>query len=156
MDAAGNTATPASVNYTVVSAPPVSLAILKLAPPKVKPNAQLTYGITAFNLGKQTASTITITDALPPGVTFVKASAQQLVCSNGKCSNAASCTFASNTVSCTTPSMTLLTPVLVEIVVNAPATPGQIKNTATVTSSNPVVPPGNTSSTAVTNVTTGP
>ena len=32
VDAAGNTATSASVNYTVVSAPPVNLAILKLAP----------------------------------------------------------------------------------------------------------------------------
>jgi uncharacterized repeat protein (TIGR01451 family) len=156
VDAAGNKATPASVNYTVVSAPPVSLAILKLAPSKAKPNAQLTYGITAVNLGRQTASTITITDPLPSGVTFVKATAQQLVCSNGKCSNAASCTFASNTVSCTAPSMTLLTPVLVEIVVNVRATSGQIRNTATVTSSNPVVPPGNTSSTAVTTVTSVP
>ena len=151
VDAAGNTATPASVNYIVVSAPPVSLAILKLAPIWVKQNTQLTYGVTAVNFGRQTASTIVITDPLPAGVTFVRATAQQLVCGNGHCSNAASCSFAGNTVSCTAPSMTLLTPVFVQIVVSVQATPGtQIKNTATVTSSNPIVPPGNTQSTAVT------
>jgi uncharacterized repeat protein (TIGR01451 family) len=149
VDAAGNTTT-ASVNYTVV-APSVSLGILKLAPLTVKRNTQLTYGITAVNLGKQTASAVTITDPLPAGVTFVKASAQQLICSNGKCSNGASCTFASNTVSCSAPSMTILTPVVVEIVVSVQASTGtKITNTATVTSANPVVPPGNTHSTATT------
>ncbi len=153
VDAAGNAATPASVNYTVVAAPPVNLAILKLAPALVKHNTQLTYGITAVNLGRQTASTITITDPLPSGVTLLKATAQQLVCSGGKCSNAASCTSAGNTVSCTAPSMTLLTPVFVQIVVSVQAPAGtKIKNTATVTSSNPVVPPGNTQSTASTTV----
>jgi uncharacterized repeat protein (TIGR01451 family) len=149
VDAAGNTTT-ASVNYTVV-APSVSLGILKLAPVTVKRNTQLTYGITAANFGKQTASAVTITDTLPAGVTFVKASAQQLICSNGKCSNGASCTFASNTVSCSAPSMTILTPVFVEIVVSVQASTGtKITNTATVTSANPVVPPGNTKSTATT------
>jgi uncharacterized repeat protein (TIGR01451 family) len=149
VDAAGNTTT-ASVNYTVV-APSVSLGILKLAPVTVKRNTQLTYGITAANFGKQTASAVTITDTLPAGVTFVKTSAQQLICSNGKCSNGASCTFASNTVSCSAPSMTILTPVFVEIVVSVQASTGtKITNTATVTSANPVVPPGNTKSTATT------
>ena len=149
VDAAGNTTT-ASVNYTVV-APSVSLGIVKLAPLTVKRNTQFTYGITALNLGKQTASAVTITDPLPAGVTFVKASAQQLICSNGKCSNGASCTFASNTVSCSAPSMTILTPVFVEIVVSVQASTGtKITNTATVTSANPVVPPGNTQSTATT------
>lgn len=153
VDAAGNNATPASVSYNVVSAPPVSLGILKLAPLLVKHNTQMTYSITAANLGKQTASSVTITDPLPAGLTLVNATAQQLVCSNGKCSNAASCTSAGNTVTCTAPSMTLLTPVFVEIVVNVQATAGtKIKNTATVGSSNPIVPPGNTQSTAVTTV----
>jgi uncharacterized repeat protein (TIGR01451 family) len=151
MDAARNTAS-ASVNYQVV-APPVSLGILKLAPARVKHNTQLTYGIVAANLGKQTASAITITDPLPAGVAFVRATAQQLICSNGKCTNGASCTFAGNTVSCTAASMTLLTPVAVEIVVKVEGSAGtKVKNTATVTSANPVVPPGNTQSTATTTV----
>ncbi len=104
VDAAGNTTT-ASVNY-LVAAPPVRLAILKLAPSQVKHGSQLTYNITVGNLALQTASAVTITDPLPAGVTYVKAKAQQLVCSNGKCSNPASCSFASNTVTCTTPALT--------------------------------------------------
>jgi uncharacterized repeat protein (TIGR01451 family) len=137
-DAAGNTATPVSVTYQVVQAPPVNLSILKVAPATVKQNAQMTYVLTAGNLGKQTAEAVVVTDPLPVGVTYVKATAQQLVCSNGKCSNPASCSFASKTVTCTTPSMTLLTPMLVEIVVSVQASSGtKIKNTATVTSANP-------------------
>ena len=137
VDAAGNQ-TSASVNYQVVSAPTVDLSILKVAVPKVKHNTQMTYVITAGNLSKQTASSVAITDSLPAGVTFVKVSAQQLTCSNGKCSNTASCAFASNTVSCTAASMTLLNPVLVEITVSVQASAGTtIKNTATVTSANP-------------------
>jgi uncharacterized repeat protein (TIGR01451 family) len=149
VDAAGNVAA-ASVNYQVVGSP-VNLFILKLAPPRVKRNSQLTYAITAANVSRQTASAVVITDPLPAGVTFVKASARQLVCSNGTCSNPASCTFASNTVSCTTPSVSLLSPVVVEIVVSVQAAAGtKIKNTATVSSANPEGSPGNTQSTAST------
>jgi uncharacterized repeat protein (TIGR01451 family) len=138
VDAAGNAATPVSVKYQVVSAPPANLSILKIAPATVKHNTQLIYGITAVNLGAQSASAVRITDPLPSGVTFVKTTAQQLVCNKGKCSNDASCTFASNTVTCSVPSMTLLTPVLVEIYVNVTANAGTtISNTATVTSANP-------------------
>jgi uncharacterized repeat protein (TIGR01451 family) len=137
VDAAGNAATPVSVKYQVVAAP-VNLSIVKGAPATIKHNAQLTYGITAVNLGKQPASAVKITDPLPSGVTFVRASAQQLVCSGNKCSNDAGCTFAGNTVTCSVPSLTLLTPVLVEIYVNVTASAGTtISNTATVTSANP-------------------
>ncbi len=150
VDAAGNKTT-ASVNYQVVPAVPVNLFLLKLAAPRVKQNAQLTYAITAVNLAKQSASSVTITDPLPAGVTFVKAQAQQLICSKGTCTNDASCTFANNTVSCTTPSLSVLTPVLVEVVVRVQAIAGtKIKNTATVTSANPDVAPSNTVSSATT------
>ena len=153
VDAAGNQAT-ASVNYQVVALPPVNLYILKLAPLQVQQNNQMTYAITVANLGKQTASAVAITDPLPAGVTFVQANAQQYICNNGKCTNAASCTFAGNTVSCSTPSLTLTTPVLVEIVVRAQAAVGtKIKNTATVSSANPQGSPGNTQSSATTTVT---
>jgi uncharacterized repeat protein (TIGR01451 family) len=152
VDAAGNPATPASVSYQVVAPPPANLSILKVAPANAKHNAQLIYGITAVNLGKQAASAVTITDPLPSGVTFVKASAQQASCSKSKCTNDASCTFASNTVTCSVPSLTLLTPVLVEIYVNVTANAGTtITNTATVSSANPGGK-GNTQSTAKTTV----
>ncbi len=152
VDAAGNTATPASVTYQVVALPPANLSILKVAPLTVKHGAQLIYAITAVNLGAQAASAVNITDPLPSGVTFVKASAQQLACSGNKCSNDASCTFASNTVTCSVPSLTLLTPVLVEIYVNVTANAGTtITNTATVSSANPEGK-GSTQSTAKTSV----
>jgi uncharacterized repeat protein (TIGR01451 family) len=153
VDAAGNNAIPAQIQYNVVSSPPVNLGILKLAPLLVKHGTQMTYAITAANIGKQTASSVTVTDALPSGLTLLNYSAQQLVCNNGKCSNQASCTAAGSTVSCTAPSMTLSTPMEVLITVQVNAGAGTIiKNTATVGSSNPIVPPGNTQSTAVTAV----
>jgi uncharacterized repeat protein (TIGR01451 family) len=150
VDAAGNTTTK-SVSYQVVAAAPVNIVLLKLAPLLVKSKAQMTYVITAANFSKQAASSVVITDPLPAGVTFVKASAQQLTCTKGKCSNTASCSFAGNTVSCTTPSLSLATPVLVEIVVQVQAAAKtKIKNTATVTSANPDSAPANNVSSATT------
>jgi uncharacterized repeat protein (TIGR01451 family) len=136
VDAAGNK-TSASVSYQVVAAAPVNLAVLKLAPLLIKKNGQLTYVITAFNLGKQPASTVTITDPLPANVTFVKASA--------------SCMFANNTVTCTTGSLGAFAQFQVQIQVTVQAAVGtKIKNTATVSSANPESSPGNTKSTAIT------
>jgi uncharacterized repeat protein (TIGR01451 family) len=143
VDAAGNKSS-ASVSYRVVSLPPVNLSILKIAPLLVKQNTQMAYGISAFNLGKQAASSVTITDPLPAGVTFVSAKASQ------PGPGTVGCTFANNTVSCTAPSMTLFTPITVKIVVSVQAAPGtKIKNTATVSSANPEGE-GITQSTAVT------
>ena len=152
VDAAGNP-TSASVQYQVVASAPVNMYLLKLAAARVKSNTQLTYAITAINLSKNAASSVAITDPLPVGVTFVNAAAQQIVCAKGKCSNQASCGFANNTVSCTTSSLTVTTPILVEITVKVNALAGtKIKNTATVTSSNPDTTPANTQSSATTTV----
>jgi Domain of unknown function DUF11 len=133
VDAAGNQ-TSASVKYQVVAAPQVNLVILNLAPLLVKQKTQLTYTVTVANLSGQTASAVTVTDPLPAGVTFVKT---QPVCVNGKCSTAPTCTFASNTVTCKAPSVTLTTPLLFNIVVQVQAAVGtKIKNTTTVSSAN--------------------
>jgi uncharacterized repeat protein (TIGR01451 family) len=151
-DAAGNTASN-SVTYTVVAAAPVNLSILKLAPPTAKTGSQITYAIAAGNLSQQTASSPVITDVLPAGVSYVKSSALQLVCTNNKCSNQASCSYSNNTVTCTAPSMTLLTPMAVTITVQVTAQPGaKISNTATITSGNPEGK-GTPQSTATTTVT---
>jgi uncharacterized repeat protein (TIGR01451 family) len=153
VDAAGNVGTPVTVNYTVTALPAANLSIAKLAPASAKQGSQLVYAIAAADIGKQAATSVVITDPLPAGVTFVNASALQLVCTNGKCSNQASCSFANNTVTCTAPSMTLLTPVAVAITVKVTATSGtKIKNTATVSSANPEGS-GNTTSSATTTVT---
>ena len=149
VDAAGNQ-TSSSVNYLVV-APSVNLYLLKVAAPRAKHNSTLTYGIAATLVGKQTTTAVTITDPLPAGVTFVSAQATQLTCSNGKCSNTASCSFANNTVTCTSNSLSLLTPIAVEINVSVQAAAGTtIKNTATLSAANPAVSPGHTQSTAST------
>jgi uncharacterized repeat protein (TIGR01451 family) len=133
VDAAGNQ-TSTSVNYQVV-APQVNLVILSLAPRSVKQNSQLTYTVTVGNLSNQTASAVTVNDPLPAGVTFVKT---QPVCVNSRCSTAPTCTFASNTVTCSAPSVTLRTPLLFNIVVQVQAAVGtRIKNTITVGSANP-------------------
>ncbi len=147
VDAAGNMTT-GSVSYQVVAAP-VRVNILKLAAPRVKHGSTLTYAIGAANPGRQDASSVVITDALPAGVTFVRASAQQYSCSRGQCTNLASCSFASNTVRCTSPSLTVTTPMVVEIVVSVQAQAGStIKNTATLSTAEPAVSPSNTQSTA--------
>jgi uncharacterized repeat protein (TIGR01451 family) len=151
-DAAGNTASN-SVTYTVVAATPVNLSLVKLAPPSAKSGSQITYAIAAGNLGKQAATAPVITDVLPSGVSFVNASALQLVCTNKGCSNQASCSYSSNTVTCTAPSMTLLTPIAVSITVKLTAPAGsKITNTATITSGNPEGK-GNPQSSATTTVT---
>jgi uncharacterized repeat protein (TIGR01451 family) len=150
-DAAGNTVMN-SVSYTVVSLPAANLDILKLAPATAKPGSEIEYAITVADLGKQAASSVVISDPLPTGVSFVNVSALQLVLVNGKLTNQASCSFANNTVSCTTPSVTLLTPVVVGITVKVTATAGsKITNTATVSSANPEGQ-GNTQSSATTTV----
>jgi uncharacterized repeat protein (TIGR01451 family) len=144
-DAAGNNATPQSVTYTVSAAlQPVSLVILKLAPLLAKHNTKMTYGIAVGNLSRQTATSVTVTDTLPVGVSLVKAYVQ-------RGPSGASCAASGTTVTCTAPSMTLLTPMTIGIDVTVTAKAGtKISNTATVTSANPNVPPGNSRSTAIT------
>jgi uncharacterized repeat protein (TIGR01451 family) len=145
VDAAGNKATPATITYTVVPAlQPVSLVILKTAVPLAKHNTILTYSIGVANVSKQVATSVTVTDTLPAGVSLVKVFVQR-----GPSGSA--CSTSGSTVTCTVPSMKILEPLVVGIYVNVTASPNtRIANTATVTSANPNVPPGNTQSTAVT------
>jgi uncharacterized repeat protein (TIGR01451 family) len=124
-DAAGNQNS-ASVSYQVV-APPVNLAIAKLAPPTAKTGSQLTYAIGVVNLSKNTATGVTVTDTLPAGVTLVSASALKPT----------QCSAANNTVTCTTASLGPLNVIGIEVVVRVTATSGTISNTATLTSENP-------------------
>jgi len=160
-DAAGNTATPVSVTYTVV-APPVDLAIVKLAPGAVAHNSLFTYEIAAANFGGSAASGVVITDSLPAGVTFVSAGAQVFSCGARGCSYSTQgthCSYASNTVTCT---LNSLSPTNwfgfaefgIQIVVRASAVATSwISNTATITSADPDVNPRDNHWTATTRVT---
>jgi uncharacterized repeat protein (TIGR01451 family) len=146
VDAAGNMSS-ASVGYTVSGAP-VNLVIVKLAPLLAKQGSTFSYAITVGNLSLQTASAVSITDTLPAGVSFVSASAGQLA-------NSPKCSFAGNTVTCTTPSVTLITPVAVQITVKAVGAVGmKVTNIANVSSANPQGPLGNSQSIPVTTLIT--
>jgi uncharacterized repeat protein (TIGR01451 family) len=146
VDAAGNTSS-APVKYTVSGAP-VNLGILKLAPLTVKQGSTFTYSLTVGNLSLDTASSVVITDVLPAGVSFVSVAASQHP-------NPPKCNFAGGTVTCTTPSLSLITPVEVLINVKAIAAVGaKIANVANVSSANPMGPLGNGTSNQVITVVT--
>jgi uncharacterized repeat protein (TIGR01451 family) len=157
-DAAGNTSS-SSVSYTVVAAAPVNLTIAKLAPLAARKNDLITYSIGAINVGSNTANSVVISDPLPAGVSFVSATGQIFACTLFNCSlskGAVSCSYANNTVTCTTGSLTGSTlwgfaEFGVQIVTRVTASAGaKIANTATVSSNNPDSSPRDNQSTAIT------
>ena len=150
-DASGNTSTQ-SVSYNVAAAFSLAdLAIAKVASPLVKHGSNLTYLIGAANLGPGIASNVVITDPLPAGTTFVKAVVKQVSCAlrnldDLDCpapSTGTPCLFTNNTVTCNVGTLAPLGPknlvgVAVVLVVNVNAPAGAvIRNTATVSASNP-------------------
>jgi len=66
--------------------PAADLAITKTAPAKVEANGEFTYGLHVEDLGPSTAHHVVVSDPLPTGVDFVKASE--------------GCTFATGVVTC--------------------------------------------------------
>jgi uncharacterized repeat protein (TIGR01451 family) len=159
-DAAGNNGTPAPISYTVVSAPPVNLAMVKLAPPTVRQNSLFEYDIAVSNFGANSATDVVVSDPLPAGVTFAGVNAQLYTCGRKGCGyqpEGAQCSSSGNTVTC---SLASLDPTNwfnialynIEITVRATGAPGAvISNTATVTSNNPDTNP-NSRATAVTRI----
>jgi uncharacterized repeat protein (TIGR01451 family)/fimbrial isopeptide formation D2 family protein len=69
--------------------PAADLAIVKSAPAKVEPNGELTYELHVEDLGPSIAHHVVVSDPLPAGVEFVKASE--------------GCTAAAGVVTCETP-----------------------------------------------------
>ena len=95
----------------VVAVPPkVNLGILKLGPSSVTRGNVVTYDIVVVNLSGGTASSVVMTDPIPAGLTFSSVSGTYVQCSKSGCTTrTASCSFASNTVTCTAPSLAPLT-----------------------------------------------
>ncbi len=123
VDPADNSATvftPVShlvINKGVNTASPISGA--------VAPGGVFTYTLAVTNLGPNTASDITVTDALPAGVGFVSALGFGWTCSESAL-----------TVTCTRPTLGVGAAPPIQIVVTAPVTAGLVlTNAATVTSS---------------------
>jgi uncharacterized repeat protein (TIGR01451 family) len=72
----------ASASIALTAAGPASadLAITKTAPPSVQAGAAFAYTLVASNNGPNSANSVTVSDLLPPGVTFVSASAATFTC----------------------------------------------------------------------------
>jgi uncharacterized repeat protein (TIGR01451 family) len=160
VDSATNTVSQ-TVTYTVVGA--ADVAILKLAPPKVRSGTKLTYLIGVGDFGPAKAVNVSVNDPLPPGTAFLSASGTNLACSivNGKftCSTThVPCAFAGGVVSCNAGtvmpfSLWFLNGAVIQITVQVTAPAGTLNNTATVSASNADPKTGNNSSTASTTVT---
>jgi uncharacterized repeat protein (TIGR01451 family) len=86
----------------------------------VSTGANFTYTITATNHGPDDATTVTISDTLPPGVTF-----QSATTSNGSTSES------SGTVMWYLGALAVNQTVSLDILVTAPVVPGEITNSAT-------------------------
>jgi uncharacterized repeat protein (TIGR01451 family) len=124
------------------------VSIVKTAAAAAAAGTNLTYNINVTNNGPSDASSVTMSDLLPPNTTFVSES--QPTGPAFTCTNPAPGGI--GTVSCSIATLTAGTSATFAIVVQiAPATPvGPSSNTATVSSSTTDLNPGNNSSTAVT------
>lgn len=118
------------------------LAITKIdSPDPVQMGNELTYSLTATNIGPSPATDVIITDTLPGGVTFVSATPSQ----------GPPCTLTVNTVTCNPGSLAVGASATVTIKVT-PTTTGTITNTARVSGNQPDSNPANNTATAVTAV----
>ena len=93
------------------------------SPTPLNLGASVTYTLNVTNLGPDTAASVTVTDALPAGVSFVSAAATQGACTNN-----------GNTVSCALGALPNGAKITVTIQATAVAA-GSWTNTATVSSS---------------------
>lgn len=122
LNSADNTATDTDVLT------PTTLSITKTVEPALaRPGDTLTYTIQVTNTGTVTATSITVTDPLPAGLTYDSASGAGWTCS-----------YASDTVTCTLPSLaasTAASPITIRAFVPADST-GVTPNTATVSAAN--------------------
>ena len=104
---------------TTVVAPGADLSIFKWAEPDPAPtSSELTYTLNVSNFGPDDATGVTVTDTLPPQVTFVSAST--------------GCFFASGVVTCALGALAGNDSTQATITVTTPSTTGTISNTATV------------------------
>ncbi|MCU1230586.1 MAG: Extracellular nuclease, partial [Acidobacteria bacterium] len=120
---------------------PADVAIVKtVTPPANLPNGTETYNIVVTNNGPGAATAVTVTDILPAGATLTSA-----IPSQGSCSG-------TTTVTCTLGTLNNGANATIAITVQAPATPGPVSNTATVTTTSNDPNAGNNSSTTSFNV----
>jgi uncharacterized repeat protein (TIGR01451 family) len=127
---------------TVLDASVADLALVKTAPSVVRPGALLVYTLKLTNNGPSASVGAIVTDPLPPGLTFVSASA--------------GCTYGAGTVTCVAGTLASGSSTTFTITTKADSpfmATNPVSNSATVTATNEVDPnPGNNTGTAVTRV----
>jgi uncharacterized repeat protein (TIGR01451 family) len=116
------------------------LSVTKNGPAAVAPGTDISYTVTVANAGPSDASSVSLTDATPPGTTFVS-EAQN----NGPTFN---CTTpaagGTGTITCTIPSLVAGASASFTIVLHVtPTTTGTISNTANATTTTPDPTPAN-------------
>ncbi len=122
----------------------VDLSISKLdSRDPVMVNSNFSYSITATNHGPSAATGVTVTDALPAGLTFISAFSTQGTCSG------------TTTVTCSIGSLAANGSAVVTITVK-PTVVGPISNTATVAGNEPEQNAANNSATQSTNISSQP
>ena len=122
-----------TVPLTMTVEPTVDLALGKGASPDpVNTGDTLKYTLSVDNNGLSTATGTTLTDILPPGVSYQSATASQ-----GTCGHSA------GTVTCDLGDLGVGATATVEILVTAPSTPGTITNQASVAALETDADPGN-------------
>jgi serine protease len=124
---------------SVVQSANLGIAITDSPDPATVGN-NLTYTITVSNAGPTGAQSVTVTDVLPGGVTFVSAAPSQ-----GSCSG-------TTTVTCTLGTINNAASATVTLIVRPTATTATLTNSPSVSSSTPDPVPGNNSATATTTV----
>src|SRR5262249_20093412 len=102
-------------NFNIAAAS-ADLAIVKSGPARVTVGSPITSTLQVTNNGPAVASNVTVTDTLPPGVTFVSASGSGWSCGPGPI------------VTCTVASLAVGPAPAITIQVTAPATPGPLVN----------------------------
>jgi uncharacterized repeat protein (TIGR01451 family) len=112
---------------------PANLSVTKTGPGTATTNTPIAYTITVQNLGPDPAIDVELTDTLPAGTTFVSL----LAPAGWSCITPAP--NAVGTVTCTRLSMPIGSDAFT-LTINGPATPGNVDNTATVTSANEGAP----------------
>ena len=119
------------------------LSLVKTGPATVHAGSNFSYHLVVKNAGPDAAALVTVTDTLPPGVTFVSARGSGWTCTH----------VGNVTVTCTRPSLASgTTAPTITVVVKAPAAVTNIANAANVSSSTLDPVPNNNSSSVPTQV----
>lgn len=132
--------------FSVAAGTGADLSITKTdSPDPVTTTAPLTYTLAVTNLGPSPASSVSVSDPLPPGTSYVSATGTDWTCGHS-----------AGTVTCTRPSLAVGVAPAITLVVNAPASTGSINNTAFVSSATSDAVSTNNSSMATTTVVPPP